>query len=107
MTEEDWTHPFFRSIGFLSAGDAIATTDPYGNKVVGDTLLILMNAHHEPVEFVLPAIEWGSDWEILVNTADGDGKTGALTPAGWQAHRRGPRDDGASPPGAHRPSGNG
>ena len=33
---------------------------PEGNKVVGDTLLVLMNAHHEPVEFVLPAIEWGS-----------------------------------------------
>jgi glycogen operon protein len=82
MTEEDWTHPFFRSIGFLLGGDAIATTDPYGSKVVGDTLLILMNAHQEPVEFVLPAIEWGSDWEILVNTAESDGKTGALTPAG-------------------------
>jgi len=31
---------------------------------------------------VLPAIEWGNDWEILVDTADGDGKTGAFTPAG-------------------------
>jgi glycogen operon protein len=82
MTEEDWAQPFVRSLGFLLGGDAISTTDPYGNKVVGDTLLILMNAHHEPQEFVLPAIEWGKDWEILVDTADGDGKTGAFTPAG-------------------------
>jgi glycogen operon protein len=82
MTQDDWTHPFVRSLGFLLGGDAISTTDPVGNKVVGDTLLILMNAHHEPAEFVLPAIQWGSDWEILVDTADGDGKTGAMTPAG-------------------------
>ena len=82
MTEEDWSHPFVRSLGFLLGGDAIATTDPYGNKVSGDTLLILMNAHHEPVQFVLPAIEWGSDWEILVDTANSDGKTSASTPAG-------------------------
>jgi glycogen operon protein len=71
-----------RSLGYLLGGDAISTTDPQGNKVVGDTLLILMNANHEPVEFVLPAIEWGHDWEILIDTADGDGKTGALTQAG-------------------------
>jgi glycogen operon protein len=82
MTEEDWTHPFVRSLGLLLGGDAIATTDPHGNKVVGDTLLILMNAHHEPGEFVLPAIEWGKDWEILVDTADGHGKTGVFAPAG-------------------------
>jgi len=82
MTPEDWTQPFVRSLGYLLGGDAIATTDTQGNKVTGDTLLILMNANHEPVEFVLPAIEWGRDWEILVDTADGDGKTGASTPAG-------------------------
>jgi isoamylase len=34
------------------------------------------------VEFVLPAIEWGRDWEILVDTAEGDGKTGVHTPGG-------------------------
>jgi glycogen operon protein len=82
MTQEDWAHPFVRSLAFLLGGDAIATTDAVGNKVVGDALLILMNAHQEPVEFVLPAIQWGSDWEILVDTADGEGKTGAMTPAG-------------------------
>jgi glycogen operon protein len=82
MTQEDWAHTVVRSLGYLLGGDAIATTDPQGNKVVGDTLLILMNADHEPVEFVLPDIEWGSDWEILVDTAEGDGKTGAFTPAG-------------------------
>ena len=82
MSQQDWTQPFVRSLGFLLGGDAIATTDVQGRKMVGDTLLILMNAHHEPVEFVLPAIEWGHDWEILVDTAQEAGKTGGHTPAG-------------------------
>ena len=82
MSQQDWTQPFVRSLAFLLGGDAIATTDVQGRKVVGDTLLILMNAHHEPVEFVLPAIEWGRDWEILVDTAQEAGKTGGHTPAG-------------------------
>jgi len=82
MSQQDWTQPFVRSLGFLLGGDAIATTDVQGRKMVGDTLLILMNAHHEPVEFVLPAIEWGHDWEILVDTAQEAGTTGGHTPAG-------------------------
>ena len=103
MTQEDWTQPFVRSLAFLLGGDAIATTDTRGNKVVGDSLLILMNANHEPVEFVLPAIEWGSDWEILVDTADGRRKDRRLHPRRRQAHRHGPGDDGAAPAGAsHR-----
>ena len=65
--------------------------------MVGDTLLVLMNAHHEPVEFVLPGDRVGRDWEILVDTADGDGKTGRLHPGGGKLQRRGPRAGGAAP----------
>ena len=96
--------PPLRPLAWRSSSGATPSPPPtpYGNKVVGDSLLILMNANHEPVEFVLPAIEWGSDWEILVDTADGDGKTGAFAPAGGKLTRRGPRDDGAPPAGARR-----
>ena len=69
MTREDWQKPFVRSLGFLLGGDAIASPDEHGHRVVGDTLLVLMNAHHEPLPFTLPAVEWGADWELLVDTA--------------------------------------
>jgi glycogen operon protein len=69
MKKEDWEKPYVRSLGFLLGGDAIATPDDEGNRIVGDTLLVLMNAHHEPLEFLLPAMEWGADWELLVDTA--------------------------------------
>jgi glycogen operon protein len=46
---------------------------------VGDTFLILLNAHHEPVPFVLPAHEGRVRWEPVLDTRDWDG--GADRPA--------------------------
>jgi isoamylase len=82
MTPEDWGKPFVRSLAFLLGGDAIATPDEHGRRVVGDTLLVLMNAHHEPIPFTLPDIEWGEDWELLLDTADVSGAARAKTHAG-------------------------
>lgn len=69
MTQADWAEPFARSVAFLLGGDAIATPDEHGERIVGDTLLVLLNAHHEPVRYVLPAVEWGRRWLVLEDTA--------------------------------------
>jgi glycogen operon protein len=74
MTEEDWGKPFARSVAFLLAGDQIATPDERGERIVGDSLLVLMNAWHEPVSYVLPDVDWGSDWEVLLDTAGKDAR---------------------------------
>jgi glycogen operon protein len=68
MTPVDWSLPYVRALGMLLAGDAIPTLDKYGERITGDTLLVLMNAHHEPLEFVVPAMEWGERWEVLIDT---------------------------------------
>ncbi|NMO21047.1 glycogen debranching protein GlgX [Pyxidicoccus fallax] len=82
MKKDDWEKPYVRSLGFLLGGDAIATPDDEGNRIVGDTLLVLMNAHHEPITFLLPAIEWGADWELVVDTAAAGESQRTHTPAG-------------------------
>jgi glycogen operon protein len=69
MTEEDWQKPFARSVAFLLGGDAIAGVDERGERIVGDTLLVLMNAWHERVAYRLPDVAWGQEWEILLDTA--------------------------------------
>ncbi|WP_437489926.1 glycogen debranching protein GlgX [Sorangium sp. So ce1014] len=68
MNAEDWTHPNARAIGYLLGGDAIWSMGPRGEPIVGDTLLVLINANHSPFEFVLPAIEFGERWEVLIDT---------------------------------------
>ena len=69
MSQSDWQAPFTRSFGFLLGGDAIPTLDESGRRIVGDSLLVLMNAHHAPVQFVLPTSDWGPDWETIFDTA--------------------------------------
>jgi pullulanase/glycogen debranching enzyme len=46
MTEEDWRDPQARCIGLRLAGDAIDEVDARGERIVDDTFLLLLNAHH-------------------------------------------------------------
>ena len=69
MSEEEWNQGFVRSLGMRLAGDAIDETDVRGQTIMGDTLLVLLNAHHEPLPFTLPAHKRGVRWERLLDTA--------------------------------------
>jgi glycogen operon protein len=50
-------------------GDAIDEADERGERVVGDTLLVLFNAGDDAEPFTLPTAE-SAGWEILVDTTD-------------------------------------
>ena len=52
MTEEEWTNGFTRCLGLRLAGDAIEEVDRAGEPIRDDTFLLLLNAHHEPLDFV-------------------------------------------------------
>ncbi|MBZ4330881.1 glycogen debranching protein GlgX [Corallococcus sp. AS-1-12] len=70
MGAEDWQKPFVRSLAFLLGGDAIPTPDERGQRVSGDSLLVLLNAHHEPVTFTVPPPGEGGAWRLELYTAD-------------------------------------
>ena len=67
MTEADWT-PDTRGFGLRLAGDAIEEVSVKGERIVGKTLLILLNAHHEPIDFTLPARRPDVRWSPLFDT---------------------------------------
>jgi glycogen operon protein len=74
MTDEDWNAGFSRCLGVRLAGDLIGDVDDRGEPIVGDTLLLLLNAHHEPIPFTLPKMKQDQHWELLLDTsAPGDG----------------------------------
>ncbi len=73
MTDEEWQNSFGRCLGLRLAGDAIEEVDDLGEPIVGDTFLILLNAHHEPVPFVLPAHETRVTWDPVLDTRDWGG----------------------------------
>ena len=69
MTDEAWNAEFVRCLGLRLAGSSIDEVDERGQRIVGDTLLLLLNAHDESILFTLPAHRSGTGWEELLCTA--------------------------------------
>jgi glycogen operon protein len=74
MTEEAWNTGHMRCLGVRLAGDLIGDVDERGESVVGDTMLLLLNAHHEAIPFLLPATQEKQPWERLLDTAEPQGE---------------------------------
>jgi glycogen operon protein len=68
MTPQDWSRPRAGALQMLLGGDAIPSLDRFGRPVKGNTLLVLVNATAEAIEFVLPAVEWGDRWDVVIDT---------------------------------------
>lgn len=66
MTPENWNDGNARCFGVVLDGRA----QPSGIRKRGSdrTLMLILNAHHDVVEFVLPEVAGGRDWRRLVDT---------------------------------------
>jgi isoamylase len=74
MTEESWNAGYIRCLGVWLAGDLLGEMDERGEPIVGDTILLLLNAHYEPLPCMLPSLTEGQQWERLLDTADPQGE---------------------------------
>jgi glycogen operon protein len=75
MEDEEWNTAFVRTLGVMLSGDTIDVRDFYGRPIQDDTFLMLLNAHHETVNFVLPGQE-EVRWELIIDTVSGGGLSG-------------------------------
>ena len=66
MRDEDWTDDRMRCFGMLMDGRAAPTGIRQRGKEA--TLLLVLNAHHDLVQFVLPPSPGGTAWRLLVDT---------------------------------------
>ncbi|CAB3664416.1 glycogen debranching protein GlgX [Trinickia soli] len=66
LTEEQWNDPQMRCFGVLL--DGRAQTSGIRRPASDATLLIVMNAHHDVVEFRLPDIPGSDQWSCLIDT---------------------------------------
>ena len=66
MRAEEWDDGNMHCFGMLMDGRA----QPTGIRRRGEdaTLLMVLNAHHDLVEFVLPETAGGREWSLLVDT---------------------------------------
>ena len=64
MTRRDWERGDGHAVGLFLNGDALLDRDAQGRRIVDDSFLLLVNAHHEDVPFVLPARRFGRRWDL-------------------------------------------
>jgi glycogen operon protein len=68
LTEDDWGNGQMRCLGLRLAGDAIEEVDDLGEPIVGDTFLVLLNAHDQGIAFILPGHDARVRWEPVLDT---------------------------------------
>jgi glycogen operon protein len=88
MTQRDWQSPDTRTLGVFLNGQEVHDRTEYGEEIVDDSFLVLLNTHSEPVEFILPTRRFGSQWVLEVATGDGapEVPVGARSPVVVQEH---------------------
>jgi isoamylase len=69
MAEAEWRQAMVRAFAFRLCGEAMDDVDERGEPLAGDTLLVLLNAQPEPVDFVLPGAHPGVAWDEVIDTA--------------------------------------
>ncbi|MDP3712758.1 MAG: glycogen debranching protein GlgX [Mycobacteriales bacterium] len=69
MSDEDWESGFAKSVSVFLNGKGIREPDPRGEPVVDDSFFLLLNGHHEPLDFVLPELGAGESWVVELDTA--------------------------------------
>ncbi len=79
MTDEQWHEPHARCLQAFLNGSGIGV-DRRGEEIVDDHFLLLLNGHHDTVEFTLPPDRFARAWRGVLDTATGqvdDGDEGA------------------------------
>ena len=68
MDDEQWRAPGVKTLGLQFAGDMIGERGPRGERILDDTLLVILNADDRPVGFTLPNHEAAKRWEVVFDT---------------------------------------
>ena len=70
MSDAAWHVFFARSVMVFLNGDRILEPDERGQRITDDSLLILLNADANPLEFTLPPSDYGLMWKPVLDTGD-------------------------------------
>lgn len=70
IPDQQWDDLKARSFSVFLNGQGIRCVAPDGQKIKDDNFFIIFHAAEQPIDFVLPDEECGSDWQIVINTAE-------------------------------------
>ncbi len=72
MTQEDWNAGFVRCFSMVLGGGNLLETDEAGVPRISDSICVIMNAHHEDLDFVLPPTTGKEPWKLRLTTQDAE-----------------------------------
>ncbi|MDP1708164.1 MAG: glycogen debranching protein GlgX [Gammaproteobacteria bacterium] len=73
MTDEEWQASYARSLGLYIAGEGVSDVDERGVPLEDDSFILLLNAHHDVVPFVVPGFKPDTGWLREFDTSRGAG----------------------------------
>ncbi|MGP5259196.1 glycogen debranching protein GlgX [Brachybacterium paraconglomeratum] len=88
MSEEEWNDPQNKCLTMFLNGSAIPEPNSRGERIEGDSALVVFNASGNDVDVVLPGEEYGAEWEVVLGTGDTI-DVGSVFDAGQQVVRPG------------------
>jgi isoamylase len=100
MSDADWQTDQVRTLAVYESGDAADVTDETGQLIVGDSLLLLLNASDRALDFRLPRPPAEQAWRLVLDTARPGQPEGRLH--AQDAYHLGPRAMAVL---KHRPTG--
>jgi isoamylase len=89
MTPDEWDSGWAKTVGMRLAGETVGEIDENGDPVHDDTMLFLLNAHHDTVPFTLPNRGTATRWEVAFDTSDPGARSGRDHECGSEYELRG------------------
>ncbi|MFZ0788861.1 MAG: glycogen debranching protein GlgX [Chromatiaceae bacterium] len=71
MDDSAWSLEHAWALGMVLNGGGIQETDTRGRPIKDDSFLLLLNAGHDSVDFVLPPPPGGGSWRLFLDTSSG------------------------------------
>jgi isoamylase len=69
MSDEEWSQEHARTLGMFLSGEAVDELDEKARLIQDENFLLMMNAHHEEIPFLLPRVASGMLWIVLIDTS--------------------------------------
>jgi isoamylase len=86
MHGSDWRAPSAAALVMRTQGDALGVVDRNGVRVTDDSFLLVLNAEHKALDFLLPDAMWGERWaRVITSAADVDTQRQDAATAVYQA----------------------
>jgi isoamylase len=70
MTAQDWAADYARTLALRLDGEALDEAEAEVAPNGADTLYVILNGYTDALPFTLPPVQWGEQWEPVIDTAD-------------------------------------